>query len=714
MNVRVIVRVRPLLPNDKKYASRRQKDAARGRAKQCADLYDCVAKSSLKTLDITTPHPKTGEETIREFAFDHIFDHKTSQRDFFESCGIQDLIRSTLDGFAAVVFAYGQTGSGKTFTMSGKEQQIDNGGFRSPETDGLIPRSLSYLYAQIHAAKKEEREYNVSSSYMEIYNEQVFDLLSNDGKSLPVRYQYGRGFFVEKQLVVECESFEDLCAVAIEGHNNRTVRSHSLNMHSSRSHAVFTVYVEGKNEHDSSVYGKITFIDLAGSENVKQSKSEGVALKETNNINKSLFALGKVISILAAKHQGKLAENVHVPFRDSVLTKLLMDSLGGNGLAMMIACCSPSSLHVDETLRTLQYATRAKNIRNKPVQNMSLRDHDTNQLKEAVKQLKLENQQLRQLLAQNGISPPPPRPIQVPMFDKSPMVSRQPMQLSTTTERPPNLVIQTSLSPEAQGERAGSAYSSFSALHTPIANFHDQTGMLVKSPKRGNVGSRENCVRESLDTSMGALDKKLYTRSQERLALRLEKRSSRRSKRTPRSDSDDNSSERNPSSALNSSREQQLAQENKKLKSRLTRLETIFVKGRDSAQSLEEAPSTRSIEDSPDLATSARRSPPIRQSSRQSSSFNYRAPIMEQAEANKLSVYQRIGTGTSVNVATPGALPSYTSVVSSPKDTPYRTPAFSRGMQKGMQKHEASEVSGEMMAHVPMSHPFFSEIATDN
>eukprot|EP00466_Bigelowiella_natans_P016681 jgi/Bigna1/89110/estExt_fgenesh1_pg.C_440011 len=608
MNVQVIVRVRPLLANDKKFANRQKKEVQRQQRSGKGlphDLHSCVDAVSSNALEVSYQHPVNGKELVREFAFDKVMNHKTSQKNFFETCGIKELIQTTLQGYAAVVFAYGQTGSGKTYTMSGKEQQVAQDGFRSPETDGLIPRSLSYLYAQIYAAKKEGKEVSISSSYLEIYNEQVFDLLSNESSALPVRYQFGRGFFVERQLMVECEGFEDLCAVAAEGHNNRTVRSHSLNMHSSRSHSLFTVYVEVKDEDEegevTSVYGKITFIDLAGSENVKQSQSEGVALKETNNINKSLFALGKVISVLAAKHEGKLGELGHVPYRDSVLTKLLMDSLGGNGLAMMIACCSPSNFHCDETLRTLQYATRAKNIKNRPVQNVSQRgSSDAQHLKSMVKRLQNENHYLRQILSANGIDAPPPG--NIPLLSQAAAAYNSNNDISSPEDglpprRPMNLAKLDTNSGNSAISPQSSEWWKKAALSFPDTPLQEKKGSVQM--QRANLKMAMSAIssaaartpsRKSIEaTQTAAGERKKYSRSQERIAQRLERRSSRRNmRRSPRKTGDHEISgnggggikEAAIAEDMTISREQRLAQENRQLKSRLHRLETIFVKGK--------------------------------------------------------------------------------------------------------------------------------------
>lgn len=172
-------------------------------------------------------------------------------------------------------------------------------------------------------------------------------------------------------MVVECTSIQDLIAVLHEGIKNRHQGSHELNKDSSRSHSILTVYliseVENKQEnHIYKKYGKISFVDLAGSERLKESQSEGLMAKETGQINKSLFTLGKVISMLSSKDTAKLNQK-YIPYRDSKLTMLLQDSLGGTSKALMIACVSPSETYVDETTSTLNYATRTMNIKNKPI-----------------------------------------------------------------------------------------------------------------------------------------------------------------------------------------------------------------------------------------------------------------------------------------------------------------------------------------------------------
>ena len=242
----------------------------------------------------------------------------------------------------------------------------------------------------------------VYASYLEIYNEQVQDLLNPTNSALPVRLSTEKGFYVENLFVVECEVLDDCLAVMEEGLRNRRVASHSLNEHSSRSHGLMAITIESEttDPEDGRIIrkkGKMTFVDLAGSEKLKESKATGDTLTETLNINKSLLTLGNCISALADMRK-KRNGTTHIPYRDSKLTKLLSDSIGGNGLALMIACISPSGHNINETLNTLRYASRAKRIHNRPVIQMDPREELIMRLKEDVKKLQTDNDSLRQTI----------------------------------------------------------------------------------------------------------------------------------------------------------------------------------------------------------------------------------------------------------------------------------------------------------------------------
>ena len=326
----------------------------------------------------------------RTFDFNACLSPDTTQPDVMIKCGVQRLLDSALHGYAASIFAYGQTGSGKTFSMSGREEIIHREDWMGGTgEDGIMTRSLAHIFAKTQNAPP-GAEYVVRCSYLEIYNEAIYDLLSGDHETqLSERMETGRGFHVPGLKTVECARLEDALAVVSTGTRNRHVGSHELNKDSSRSHSIMTVHVESHVERDGmtvSKFGKVSFIDLAGSERLKASKSDGTMAKETANINRSLFMLGKVIAMLS--DGATSADRKHIPYRDSKLTKLLMDSLGGSSLALMIACVSPSPEHAEETLNTLHYASRARNIINRPTAA-------TDPVQALVERLRRENETLR-------------------------------------------------------------------------------------------------------------------------------------------------------------------------------------------------------------------------------------------------------------------------------------------------------------------------------
>ena len=284
-----------------------------------------------------------------DFSFDKVF-LDSAQEDVFEQSGIKEYLDRAIDGYSVTVFAYGQTSSGKSYTITG-----------GAVPDGIIPRALNYIFGQ-----REKQKLTIKASYLEIYNEQVHDLLNMNGRNLQVRWNLRTGFYVENLFIVQCDMYDDALAVMEEGLRNRSVAAHALNEQSSRSHSIMNVYIESEVQTELNMVisklGKISFVDLAGSERVKDTKTKGVNFIETSNINRSLLTLGQCISALSDPKK----QATHIPYRESHLTKLLMDSLGGNGYTLMIACLNPSKMHVYETLQTLRYASSAKVIKNKP------------------------------------------------------------------------------------------------------------------------------------------------------------------------------------------------------------------------------------------------------------------------------------------------------------------------------------------------------------
>ncbi|KAI8467963.1 MAG: hypothetical protein J3K34DRAFT_460139 [Monoraphidium minutum] len=364
-------------------------------------------RSSVQQQEVVVPGPG-GAAMAREFGFHAVLGPGTSQDEVMALCGVQQLLDAALAGYHVTILAYGQTGSGKTHTMSGSEEAIADDAYAGDGEDGIVSRSVRYLFHQVNTRK--DARYSLKASYVEIYNENVFDLVHFRQKSLPIKWDAAYGFYGLK--VVPCGQSRTMMEVVRTGMKHRRVGSHQLNMESSRSHSIMTIYCDATptapcqadpNSYDYGTvrYGKLSFVDLAGSERVKDSRSEGVMLKETININKSL----SVISTLA--ENGAAGTSAHVPYRDSKLTKLLMDSLGGSALTLMIACCSPSSLQVEETLSTLLYATRAKNIHNRPAVQYDPKEAQISLLRREMELLRQENGLLREQLRGGGGGAPP-------------------------------------------------------------------------------------------------------------------------------------------------------------------------------------------------------------------------------------------------------------------------------------------------------------------
>ncbi|XP_067136206.1 kinesin-like protein KIF12 [Centruroides vittatus] len=370
-SIKVVVRVRPLMNHDKGVNVQAVQFPGAGQIM----MVDQTANQS------------------HIFTYNVVFEPEASQEDVFEFCGIKKMIDMALDGFSCTVFAYGQTGAGKTYTLTGCND-VENNSLKQQEP-GIVQMSFIYLFNQIKL--RTGLDYVVQASYLEIYREQVLDLLNPSDKALSVRWSKERGFYAENLFVVECEDLGDLEGVLEEGQKNRQVRSHMMNEHSSRSHAMLALMLTSEicDPDDPTNFirrhGKLSLVDLAGSEKTKKTNSQGDVLKEANNINKSLLVLGNCISALSDPKK----RNGHIPYRDSTLTKLLADSMSGSGMALMIACVSPHKSNVPETLNTLRYASRAKRIKTKPVIIMDPREQLILSLKREVKLLRMENNYLR-------------------------------------------------------------------------------------------------------------------------------------------------------------------------------------------------------------------------------------------------------------------------------------------------------------------------------
>lgn len=290
----------------------------------------------------------------------------SQQPDIFDY-SIRPTVDDILNGYNGTVFAYGQTGAGKSYTMMGSDIEDDTG-------KGIIPRIIEQIFASILTSPS-NIEYTVRVSYMEIYMERIRDLLVPQNDNLPVHEEKSRGVYVKGLLEVYVSSVQEVYEVMRRGGNARAVAATNMNQESSRSHSIFVVTITQKNlESGSAKSGQLFLVDLAGSEKVGKTGASGQTLEEAKKINKSLSALGMVINALT---DGK---STHIPYRDSKLTRILQESLGGNSRTTLIINCSPSSYNDAETVSTLRFGVRAKSIKNKAKVNAELSPAEMKQL----------------------------------------------------------------------------------------------------------------------------------------------------------------------------------------------------------------------------------------------------------------------------------------------------------------------------------------------
>ncbi|KAL0838560.1 hypothetical protein ABMA28_016664 [Loxostege sticticalis] len=377
-NINVVVRIRPLNEKEKATGER--------------EILEFPGKGQVicQTM-IPGQKPKV-------FSYNVVFEPAATQEDVLEYSGVKRLLEMAVEGFSCTAFCYGQTGSGKTHTLTGPPGLVERGTSPYSPEHGLVVRSFVYLFQLIH--ERPECHFILKASFLEIYNEKVIDLLNPGSARKPLQVRWSkesRSFYVENLFTVDCEQLDDLFAVLEEGMRNRAVGAHAMNANSSRSHTLLSVRVRRDLRADAAItcstHGKINFVDLAGSEMTKKTNSTGKTLEEANNINRSLMVLGYCIAQLSdGKKRG------HIPYRDSKLTKLLADSLAGNGVTLMIACIAPTRSNLSETINTLRYASRAKKIKSKPIVKMDARDALILSLKREVEALQTENEHLRTAL----------------------------------------------------------------------------------------------------------------------------------------------------------------------------------------------------------------------------------------------------------------------------------------------------------------------------
>ncbi|KAJ6363067.1 hypothetical protein OIU78_003283 [Salix suchowensis] len=351
VNVQVLLRCRPLSDEE-----------------QRTNVAKVIACNEHKR-EVTVLHSIANKQVDRVFTFDKVFGPKAQQRSIYDQA-IAPIVDEVLEGFNCTVFAYGQTGTGKTYTMEGGKR---NKGGDLPAEAGVIPRAIRQIFDTLEA---QNADYSIKVTFLELYNEEITDLLAQEDPSRNVEdrqkkpislMEDGKGCVVVRGLEEEAVySANEIYTLLERGAAKRRTADTLLNKRSSRSHSVFSITIHVKEaavgEEELIKCGKLNLVDLAGSENISRSGAREGRAREAGEINKSLLTLGRVINAL-------VEHSAHIPYRDSKLTRLLRDSLGGRTKTCIIATISPSAHALEETLSTLDYAYRAKSIRNKPEAN---------------------------------------------------------------------------------------------------------------------------------------------------------------------------------------------------------------------------------------------------------------------------------------------------------------------------------------------------------
>ena len=353
--VKVVVRCRPLSQDEKTKHN------------------ECIVDVNMSAHTISVNNPNNIKD-VKNFTFDYTYDIGAAQEQIFKETALP-ILESVMDGYNGTIFAYGQTGTGKTYTMEGIDNNTDK---------GIIPRAIDWIFDNIK--NYTNQQFLVRCSFVEIYNEEVRDLLSRNTKAkLNVR-EKDKAFYLENVTIYQAENSKRMQDIMKAGSINRATGATKMNVGSSRSHSIFSIIVEASNSDEKGEthyrVGKLNLVDLAGSERQSKTESTGERFKEGTKINLSLTILGSVINKLVS------GKNQYIPYRDSKLTMLLQDSLGGNTKTVMIANVGPADYNYDETLNTLWYASHAKKIKNKPRINEDPKDALLRQYQEEIEMMK--------------------------------------------------------------------------------------------------------------------------------------------------------------------------------------------------------------------------------------------------------------------------------------------------------------------------------------
>nr|CCC91586.1 putative kinesin [Trypanosoma congolense IL3000] len=464
-HIRAFLRVRPLLSREKAHGEEGCIAVQAGGAKvSVVSRSGCGTKNQTHTFDM-----------------DCCLGPDASQEDVFRALDLHSMCDAAFEGKAATVMCFGQTGSGKTYTMSGSVEGEDG----DPAEDGIqfeAVRYVSQFRERIQTSEGgHEKTVKLRASYFELYNERINDLL-NGTEGLKCRWSKKAGcFFVENLMIVECLDLNDFILVLREGQARRKRASHLLNDDSSRSHLLFTVYIEVVDGDKPARHGKLTFVDLAGSERLHETGGVG---NDTKSINRSLFALGNVIERLSKGQSPN--QRSHIPYRSSVLTQLLMNSLDGGCRTALLACVTPSSRFVEESLRTIYYAQRAQKIQFKALEMVDATQQEMYDLKKEICRLQEENLLLRRAL--NMPETGPINPAALRMTQAAAPVSQESQELAHAAPAPKHLARRLT-DPSSQGSLKG---------HKPVEILMSPS----EEPRRcysGGAGARPS----ALDVLMG-------------------------------------------------------------------------------------------------------------------------------------------------------------------------------------------------------------------
>ncbi|CAD8089029.1 unnamed protein product [Paramecium primaurelia] len=386
-NILVAIRVRPLNQKERSVSE-----------------FETIRILDGKMIVLMDPESEREDELLRKnrlketnFAFDFVFDQWAPQQKIYENT-TEFLLEGVLEGFNTTVFCYGATGSGKTFTMIGTQQDV-----------GLMPRALQSLFNYSQSDRFKETQFKVS--YVEIYNENIRDLLTSEDKNLEIREDKNNGIQIAGVIEIEVKTVTEVLSLLKVGNRNRSKEATDANKESSRSHAILQVQVECKDKasglQEQIIQSKFSLVDLAGSERAANTNNRGQRMIEGANINKSLLVLGNCIQSLSEANE-KGIKNPFIPFRNSKLTRLLKDSLGGNCRTVMISNVTPAVSSFEETYNTLVYANRAKNIKTVANRNVLVAQNHISNYALLIQNLRQENEELKQLIQQqqlNSITP---------------------------------------------------------------------------------------------------------------------------------------------------------------------------------------------------------------------------------------------------------------------------------------------------------------------